>query len=73
MADKNYVGIGWVKTFNNGGSIINLSLNLSKLNDLETDSYDNIKLTVCERRSKDEKSKATHYVIETQKKDNSDF
>ena len=64
MSDKNYVGKGWEKTFDNGGSIINLSLELSKLNELPVDKYGCVKVQVCGRREPDERSKATHYVIE---------
>lgn len=63
MSDKNYVGSGWEKKFDNGGSIINLSLRLEDLNKLPVDKYGCIKLTVGSRQSAST-SKATHNVFE---------
>lgn len=64
MQEKNYVGQGWLRTFQNGGNIINLSLNLEQLQKLPVDQYGNIKITVAPRREPSEKSKATHTVYE---------
>lgn len=61
---KNYVGSGWIKTFENGGEIINLSLDIAKLTALPMDKYGNIKLTVGKLKTVNEKSKATHSVYE---------
>jgi hypothetical protein len=74
---KKYVGSGWSKEFSNGGSIINLSLNITKImNEVETTTDKNgnhwIKLTVGKLKTPNEKSKATHSVYEdTFKKDQS--
>ena len=65
MTDKNFLGKGWIKTFQNGGSIINLSLTLEELNKLPVDNYGCIKVEVHQRKEQDPKSKATHYVVET--------
>lgn len=62
--DKNYVGKGWLRTFDNGGSIISLQLTKALLENLPVNEYGQIKLIVAQRRERDEKSKATHYVIE---------
>lgn len=62
MADKIFVGKGWVKTFANGGSVINIKVNLAELNKLTPNQYGDIALVVGERKSPDEKSGATHYV-----------
>lgn len=62
MADKIYVK--WMakeKTFDNGGSIIRLALNMEQLKWLEVDSYWNIKLDVCKRKTVWEYGD-THYV-----------
>jgi len=62
--DKNYVGSGWEKTFDNGGSIINVKLKVEDIAELPQDDYGNISIKVCQRKEPDPKSKATHYVIE---------
>jgi hypothetical protein len=59
---KVYVGKGWMKTFANGGSVINVKLNLAELNKLTPNQYGDIALVVGERKSPDEKSRATHTV-----------
>jgi len=62
MAEKTYVGKGWQKTFKNGRSVINISINRDALNGLEPDQYGNISLVVGGRKEVDAKSKATHWV-----------
>ena len=63
MAEKNYVGNGWKKSFDNGGSVISLQLNIEKLKLLPVDSYGNIKVTVGELKQLG-KGKQTHCVFE---------
>jgi deferrochelatase/peroxidase EfeB len=62
MADKIYVGKGWIKKFDNGGTVINVKLNLAELNKLTPNQYGDIALVVGERKQPDEKTKATHHV-----------
>jgi hypothetical protein len=62
MADKTYVGVGWEKKFNDGGSAISISVKLVDVNKLAVDKYGNVRLVVATRRTPDEKSKATHSV-----------
>ena len=64
MADKNFVGIGWIKTFSNGGSIIKCNLKKDALDKLPVNQYGDIQIVVAERKAMDEKTKATHYVYE---------
>jgi len=70
MANKNFVGSGWKKTFENGGAVLNMSLKLEALNKLPVDKYGNINIVAGARKSPDEgkspdeKSKATHWVAE---------
>lgn len=61
---KNYVGRGWIKTFQNGGSVINISLKMADLEKLTPNQYGDIKLVVAQRREPDAKTKATHSVYE---------
>lgn len=60
---KRYIGKGWLKTFANGGSIINIAITKKDVAALEPDKYGGVHLVVQERKSPDEKSKATHFVI----------
>jgi hypothetical protein len=62
MADKKYVGGGWEKKFENGGSIISISIKKADLMDMPEDGFGNIRLVVGTRRAPDEKSKQTHSV-----------
>lgn len=64
MADKRYVGKGWEHTFPDGGSVVNLSLNIEDLGRLPVDQYGCVKVTVSRMKSQDTKSKATHTVYE---------
>ena len=64
MADKNYLGLGWEKVFNNGGSVINLSLKLEDLQDLPVNEYGDIKIVVARRKEPDAKTRSTHLVYE---------
>jgi len=59
---KTFVGNGWKRDFDNGGSVINISVNLDKLAACPQDKYGNVRLVVGERRAVDEKSKSTHTV-----------
>lgn len=61
---KNYLGNGWERTFNNGGSIINLSVKIEELKKLPVDKYGCVKITVSKMRDVNEKTKATHTVYE---------
>ena len=63
MSEKNYLGSGWKKTFENGGSLISLSVNLDKLKALPVDNYGNVRLVVGELRQLG-KAKQTHSVYE---------
>ena len=64
MADKNYIqGFAKERKFDNGWSIISLSIKLEQLNSLPVDDYGNIKLDVCQKREEDQWGN-THYVIE---------
>lgn len=58
----NFVGSGWLKTFSNGGSVINIKIKKAEIEKLEPNEYGDIALVVAPRREPDEKSKATHYV-----------
>lgn len=49
--EKVYVGSGKIKTFENGGSVINISLKIADLPDSVDGKY--INLTVAERREPD--------------------
>lgn len=60
---KNFVGNGWAKTFNNGGTIINISLKLDDLNKIPTNEKGYIRLVVAQRREPND-SGSTHYVYE---------
>lgn len=64
---KHYVGNGWRFDFQTGGYVINLSLKMDELINLPKDDYGCIRLSLCERKEKDPKSKSTHYVIEDQR------
>ena len=72
MADeKNYVGKGWKRHIDKYDSdLINLSLNRDALAQLPVNDYGDIKVTIVERKEVDEKSGATHYVIEDTYKGN---
>jgi hypothetical protein len=59
---KRYVGKGWLKTFSNGGAVVNISISKKDVTALEADKYGQVHLVVQERRAPDEKSKATHSV-----------
>lgn len=61
MADKNFVGSGWKP---GQYDVINLSLNLDKLNSLPVNDYGDIKITVAKMKEPNAKSKATHTVYE---------
>ncbi len=62
MADKVYVGNGWKSPKFDG--VVNISLNLEKLNQLPVNEYGDIKLTVSKMREPNAKTKATHTVYE---------
>lgn len=59
---RTIVGIGWAKKFSNGGSVINLSLNLEKLLELPMDKFGNVFVEVNEASNPGERSKETHSV-----------
>jgi len=59
---KQYVGSGWQKTFDNGGSVVNISVKKEDVQNLTADQYGNVYLVVGERKEPDAKSKATHWV-----------
>lgn len=59
---KTFVGSGWEKKFDNGGSAISISVDLAKVNNLPVDKYGSVRLSVSTRKTPDEKSKATHSV-----------
>jgi len=61
MSTKNYLGNGWENT---QYELVNVSVNLEKLNALPKDSYGNVKITVAKMKQPNEKSKATHTVYE---------
>lgn len=64
MAEKNYIkGFAKERKFDNGGSIIALTLNLEQLSQLPLDNYGNIKIDVCQKRETDQWGN-THYVVE---------
>jgi len=67
--EKNYVGSGFKKTFNNGTEVVNLNINLTKLQQLPTTSDKNgnqwVKLTVGQRHPDSQStSPATHSIWE---------
>jgi len=62
MAEKRYVGVGWLKEFKNGGHVLNISLKLDEVNKLPVDKYGNVYLVIGKRKEPDAKSKATHWV-----------
>lgn len=59
---KTFVGRGWEKKFDNGGSVVNLELDFDKLSALPKNDYGQVRVTVAGRREVDPKSKATHTV-----------
>lgn len=62
--EKNYIkGFAKERKFDNGWSIISLSLNLDQLTKLPVDKYGNIKIDVCQKREVWQYGD-THYVIE---------
>lgn len=64
---KNYLGNGWKA---GQYDIINLSLNLAKLNELPVNEYGDIKITVASMKEPNAKTKATHTVYENDYKPN---
>lgn len=60
MADKNYVGSGFEKVFDNGGSVINCRV---KVTDLPVDADGFIKIVVGKKRDPKPGS-STHWVAE---------
>jgi hypothetical protein len=54
------VGSGWKKEFANGGYILNIGIKVADLP--APDQYGRVSLTIGERKTPDEKSKATHWV-----------
>lgn len=58
---KNYLGNGWKAE---KYDIINLSVNLEKLNQLTPNEYGDIKITVASMKEPNAKTKATHTVYE---------
>lgn len=71
--EKNYIrGFAKERKFDNGWSIIALTLNLKQLNKLPVDNYWGVKIDVCQRREVDTYWN-THYVVEnTYKKQDND-
>lgn len=76
MADKIYCGNGKIKNFPNGGSIINITVDLDTLNrefaeyGFTTDQgKKKIKLIVGERREADQYGNSHHVTIDTWKPD----
>ncbi|WP_276979207.1 hypothetical protein [Flavobacterium filum] len=61
MSQKNYVGNGWKA---GQYDIVNLSLNLEKLNALPVNEYGDIKITVASMKEPNSKTGATHTVYE---------
>ncbi len=61
MNEKNYVGNGWENT---QYDLVNVSVNLEKLNALPVDDYGNVRITVAKMKQPNAKSKATHTVYE---------
>ncbi len=61
MNEKNYLGNGWENT---QYELVNVSINLEKLNALIPDSYGNVRITVAKMKQPNAKSKATHAVYE---------
>jgi hypothetical protein len=61
VAEKRYVGKGWMKKFDNGGAVINVSLKIDQLKVLTPNEYGDVCIVVGERREPDSKSKATHW------------
>jgi hypothetical protein len=66
--EKNYVGSGWRREFNNGSTVVNISLDKAKLLSLPTRTDQNgkewIRLTVSSLRTPSEKNGATHSIYE---------
>jgi hypothetical protein len=58
------LGNGWEKIFDDGGSVINISINIEKLKSLPTDDYGNVKLVLKKTKEPNIKSKATHILVE---------
>jgi len=82
MSERIYVGKGWKKTFDNGGHIINLNLDLDKLNELpvkeittKNGTFRQISVSVASLRQAEEKSKADHtlYCQEWRKQEDDPF
>jgi len=62
VSKATYVGSGWLKVFENGGKVLNLSIKKEAIDQLPVDKYGNVYLTAGARKEPDEKSKATHWV-----------
>jgi hypothetical protein len=60
--EKKFIGGGWEKKFENGGSNISCSIKKKDLIDLPEDGYGNVRIVVGTRREPDPKSKQTHSV-----------
>jgi len=62
MSEKNYLGNGWENQ--KFPDMINITVNLEKLNKLPVNEYGDVKLTVSKMREPSPKTKATHTVYE---------
>lgn len=62
MAKGQFVGTGWLKEFDNGGRVVNLSIKKADIEQMPADQYGNVFLVVGKRKEQDPKSKATHWV-----------
>ncbi len=64
MEEKNYIGSGWERKFDNGGSVINLSLRIEDIQKIPVDKHGCIKVTVSSRRPSGDPKDPTHSVYE---------
>lgn len=58
---KNYLGNGWA---HEKFDLINVSISLEKLNQLEPNEYGDVKITIAKMKEPNAKTKATHTVYE---------
>ncbi len=63
--DKNFVGNGWIKKFDNGGEVINISLDIDKIKKLPVKNGKYVSIVVAKRKSVPQKpTDFTHTVYE---------
>jgi hypothetical protein len=59
---KYQMGIGWLKTFPQGGECINFAVNKEKFDELPVDKHGNVFLTITTSNPEFSKADSTHWV-----------